>query len=123
MALHGQLSDLTARRSRYATARPATIRRHMINLAGRIARHASSVTIHLPQHWPLAAAVAAIVRGSARTTRLTIHMRQTAAGAANQDSPTHVCEQPGCRPGDSTHPPILTRFQCDPNTAHAWIKA
>jgi hypothetical protein len=65
MALHGQLSDLTARRSRYATARPATIRRHLINLAGRIARHASSVTIHLPQHWPLAAAVAAIVRGSA----------------------------------------------------------
>jgi hypothetical protein len=37
---------------RYATARAATIRRHLINLAGRIARHARSITIHLPQHWP-----------------------------------------------------------------------
>jgi len=37
---------------RYATARPATIRRHLINLAGRIARHARGVTIHLPEHWP-----------------------------------------------------------------------
>ncbi len=37
---------------RYALARPATIRRHLINLAGRIARHARGVTIHLPQHWP-----------------------------------------------------------------------
>ena len=37
---------------RYATARPATIRRHLINLAGRIARHARGLTIHLPQHWP-----------------------------------------------------------------------
>jgi hypothetical protein len=36
----------------YATAHPATIRRHLINLAGRIARHARSVTIHLPAHWP-----------------------------------------------------------------------
>jgi hypothetical protein len=37
---------------RYATARPATIRRHLINIAGRISRHARSITIHLPQHWP-----------------------------------------------------------------------
>ncbi|HEX6658335.1 MAG TPA: IS1380 family transposase [Ilumatobacter sp.] len=37
---------------RYALARPATIRRHLINLAGRIARHARSLTIHLPEHWP-----------------------------------------------------------------------
>jgi hypothetical protein len=37
---------------RYATARAATIRRHVINVAGRIARHARAVTIHLPQHWP-----------------------------------------------------------------------
>jgi hypothetical protein len=36
----------------YATARAATIRRHLINLAGRIARHARGVTIHLPEHWP-----------------------------------------------------------------------
>jgi hypothetical protein len=37
---------------RYATARAATIRRHLVNLAGRIARHARGITIHLPQHWP-----------------------------------------------------------------------
>jgi Transposase DDE domain group 1 len=37
---------------RYATARAATIRRHLINVAGRIARHARGITIHLPQHWP-----------------------------------------------------------------------
>jgi hypothetical protein len=37
---------------RYGTARPATVRRHLINLAGRIARHARGVTIHLPEHWP-----------------------------------------------------------------------
>jgi hypothetical protein len=37
---------------RYAHARPATIRRHLVNVAGRIARHARAVTIHLPQHWP-----------------------------------------------------------------------
>lgn len=37
---------------RYATARAATIRRHLINVAGRIARHARGITIHLPRHWP-----------------------------------------------------------------------
>jgi hypothetical protein len=37
---------------RYAAARAATIRRHLINVAGRIARHARGITIHLPQHWP-----------------------------------------------------------------------
>jgi DDE family transposase len=37
---------------RYATARASTIRRHLINLAGRIARHARGITIHLPEHWP-----------------------------------------------------------------------
>ncbi len=37
---------------RYATARAATIRRHLINLAGRVARHARRITIHLPRHWP-----------------------------------------------------------------------
>jgi hypothetical protein len=37
---------------RYATARPATIRRHLINLAGRTARHARGITIHLPARWP-----------------------------------------------------------------------
>jgi Transposase DDE domain group 1 len=34
------------------TARAATIRRHLINIAGRITRHARTVTIHLPQYWP-----------------------------------------------------------------------
>lgn len=37
---------------RYATARAATIRRHLINLAGRVTRHARGITIHLPRHWP-----------------------------------------------------------------------
>jgi hypothetical protein len=37
---------------RYAVARAATVRRHLINLAGRIARHARGVTIRLPEHWP-----------------------------------------------------------------------
>ena len=37
---------------RYATARAATIRRHLINLAGRVARHARGITLHLPERWP-----------------------------------------------------------------------
>jgi hypothetical protein len=37
---------------RYASARAATIRRHLVNLAGRVARHARGITIHLPEHWP-----------------------------------------------------------------------
>jgi len=37
---------------RHSTARAATIRRHLINIAGRIARHARAVTLHLPEHWP-----------------------------------------------------------------------
>lgn len=37
---------------RHSTARAATIRRHLINVAGRVARHARAVTIHLPEHWP-----------------------------------------------------------------------
>jgi hypothetical protein len=36
----------------YATARAATIRRHLINVAGRVARHAHTLTIHLPVQWP-----------------------------------------------------------------------
>lgn len=36
----------------YGTARAATIRRHLINVAGRVTRHARTVTIHLPRHWP-----------------------------------------------------------------------
>jgi hypothetical protein len=34
------------------TARAATIRRHLINIPGRITRHAREITIHLPQRWP-----------------------------------------------------------------------
>lgn len=34
------------------TARAATIRRHLINVAARITRHARQITLHLPQHWP-----------------------------------------------------------------------
>jgi hypothetical protein len=50
MNLTRAAATLTGRR--YATARPATIRRHLINFAGRIARHARGVTIHLPEYWP-----------------------------------------------------------------------
>lgn len=37
---------------RHSTARAATIRRHLITVAGRVARHARTVTIHLPAQWP-----------------------------------------------------------------------
>jgi hypothetical protein len=37
---------------RYATARAATIRTHLINIAGRLAHHARTIHLHLPQHWP-----------------------------------------------------------------------
>jgi hypothetical protein len=36
----------------HATARAATIRRQLINVAARIARHARGITLHLPEHWP-----------------------------------------------------------------------
>ena len=35
-----------------ATARAATIRRRLVNVAGRVARHARCVLLHLPEHWP-----------------------------------------------------------------------
>jgi Transposase DDE domain group 1 len=35
-----------------ATARAATIRRRLVNVAGRVARHARSLVLHLPEHWP-----------------------------------------------------------------------
>jgi Transposase DDE domain group 1 len=37
---------------RYGTARAATIRLHLINLAGQIAHHARDTIIHLPEQWP-----------------------------------------------------------------------
>jgi Transposase DDE domain group 1 len=35
-----------------ATARAATIRRRLVNVAGRVTRHARTLTLHLPQYWP-----------------------------------------------------------------------
>ena len=37
---------------RYATARAATVRRHLINIPARIAHRARRITLHLPAHWP-----------------------------------------------------------------------
>ena len=36
----------------YATARGATIRTHIINVAARLAHRARTIHLHLPQHWP-----------------------------------------------------------------------
>jgi Transposase DDE domain group 1 len=41
---------------RYAAARPATIRTRIINVAARLAHHARSIHLHLPEHWPWQAA-------------------------------------------------------------------
>jgi len=35
-----------------ATARSATIRRRIVNVAAKIVRHARTLTLRLPQHWP-----------------------------------------------------------------------
>ncbi|GAA2617312.1 IS1380-like element ISMsm10 family transposase [Dactylosporangium fulvum] len=37
---------------RYATARTATIRRHLIAIPARLARRARRLILHLPNHWP-----------------------------------------------------------------------
>jgi Transposase DDE domain group 1 len=39
----------------YATARPATIRTRIINVAARIAHRTRAIHLHLPGHWPWAA--------------------------------------------------------------------
>ncbi|MFU8854696.1 IS1380 family transposase [Micromonospora sp. SL1-18] len=39
----------------YATARPATIRTRIINVAARLAHRARTIHLHLPDHWPWAA--------------------------------------------------------------------
>jgi hypothetical protein len=36
----------------WATARPATIRARIITVAGRLARRARTIRLHLPEHWP-----------------------------------------------------------------------
>jgi hypothetical protein len=38
----------------HATARTATLRRHLITVAGRIARSARVIVVHLPRNWPWA---------------------------------------------------------------------
>jgi hypothetical protein len=38
--------------ARYAKARIATIRRHLINIPARLAHRARRITLHLPAHWP-----------------------------------------------------------------------
>jgi hypothetical protein len=40
----------------YRTARPATIRTRLIGVAARLAHRARRIHLHLPQHWPWAAA-------------------------------------------------------------------
>jgi hypothetical protein len=40
----------------YGSARPATIRTRIINVAGRLAHRARTIHLHLPEHWPWAAA-------------------------------------------------------------------
>jgi hypothetical protein len=40
----------------YRTARPATIRTRIINVAARLAHHARTIHLHLPERWPWAAA-------------------------------------------------------------------
>lgn len=40
----------------YATARPATIRTRIINVAARLAHRARTIHLHLPDHWPWQAA-------------------------------------------------------------------
>jgi Transposase DDE domain group 1 len=40
----------------YRSARPATIRTRIINVAARLAHRARTIHLHLPEHWPWAAA-------------------------------------------------------------------
>jgi len=40
----------------YRTARPATIRTRLVTVAARIAHRARTIHLHLPEHWPWAAA-------------------------------------------------------------------
>lgn len=40
----------------WATARPATIRTRLVNVAARLAHRARTIVLHLPEHWPWQAA-------------------------------------------------------------------
>jgi hypothetical protein len=40
----------------WATARPATIRTRIVNVAARLAHRARTIVVHLPEHWPWQAA-------------------------------------------------------------------
>jgi hypothetical protein len=42
------------RTARYATARGATLRTHLVNIPARLARPQRQPTLHLPAHWPRA---------------------------------------------------------------------
>jgi hypothetical protein len=44
--------QLTSRVLDMAKARSQTIRRKIINLAAKVVRHARTITLRLPQHWP-----------------------------------------------------------------------
>jgi hypothetical protein len=41
----------------YRSARPATIRTRLVNVAGRLAHRARTIHLHLPEHWPWQAAL------------------------------------------------------------------
>jgi hypothetical protein len=43
---------------RHARAAIATLRTHLINIPGRLARSARRLTVHLPERWPWQIAVA-----------------------------------------------------------------
>jgi Transposase DDE domain group 1 len=52
IALAHNLTRAVATLAGLAAARAATIRRRLINIAGRVARHARALILHLPEHWP-----------------------------------------------------------------------
>jgi len=52
IAIAHNLTRAVAKLAGLAAARAATIRRRLINIAGRVARHARTLTLHLPEHWP-----------------------------------------------------------------------
>lgn len=75
---------------RHATARAATIRRHLVAVAGRIACHARVVTIHLPEHWPWQHEWQRLFTAANAPARLTVHTRHTGGR----------CGQPHPEPGE-----------------------
>jgi hypothetical protein len=110
---------------RYATARAATVRRHLINLAARIARHARGVTIRLPPARALATPRATTVHSSPRATGMTVHTRHAAATRPTQLSPNHEPRGPRYHAGRSPFPKSTARSQAGNGPGHEhhrWIK-